>query len=117
MLSRLREPGGGMSFLAAGLACLALGGFILFVPLPGIAQLGIGAVAMVAAGVCFWRAWQASRRDPYDLKGLWDREDPPEEPEWDTLDSQDIPAPYCGYCDEVYEPGTHRCRQCGRSLT
>ena len=64
--------------IGAVLACLALGGFSLFVPLPRMVQLGVGGAAMIAAGVCFWRAWQASRRDPYDLKGLWDREDPPE---------------------------------------
>ena len=33
-----------------------------------------------------------------------------------TVADDEIGAPYCGWCDEAYAPGTRRCRSCGRRL-
>jgi ribosomal protein L40E len=115
MLGRFRKPGGGASQIAVGLAFLALAGFILFVPLPRVVQLPVGFVAGLAAAVCIWRGWTANRQDPYDLNRLWER-DEPEEPHFDTVDAENVSAPYCGWCDEANAPGAQRCRGCGRPL-
>ena len=109
MFSHLRDPRGRFTLLAIGLACLLLAGFA---PVPAVCA------ALVAAGLGCIGCWAWRRRqDRYDLKRLFD--DPPpsiDEPECDTIEPDEIGAPYCGWCDEAYPPGTYRCRQCGRAL-
>lgn len=116
MLSRFREPGGKFSLIAAGVALLILAGFLLMVPLGGVNLLlsaGVGG----AGAVCLWRTWSRERADRYDLKRLFDSPVPdPEEPLLDHVPEDEVGAPYCGWCDEAYAPGTRRCRACGRDL-
>lgn len=100
--------------LAAGIAFLILAGFLL--PLLGPTAAGAAAVA----GVGCLLAALLRRRDPYDLKRLWDE---PAAGEGDPLDPPDdyIPAgesalPYCGWCDEAAPRGSPRCPTCNRPL-
>ncbi len=115
MFGQIREPGGGFTLLAAGAACLALAAVWLLLPLPapfGLV-LALGEAAAGAVCVALWAARR--RRDRYDLNRLWDAPTPePEEPLQDTVPEE--AAPYCGWCDEAYAPGTYRCRRCGRDL-
>ena len=118
MFGKLRSPSGGGSLLLMGIALLALAGVLLATPLPrqtGVALAAACALAGVILGVTWWRREQAAK---YDLSRLWDTPPAdrrgPEEPDIDTV--EDEAAPYCGYCDEVYAPGTYRCERCGRGL-
>jgi len=102
------------SRLAAGIALLILAGLLL-------GPLGTTAAAVAAlAGIACLIAACVRRRDPYDLKTLWDE---PAAGEGDVLDPPDdyVPreeaaAPYCGWCDEPSPPGAHRCPRCSRPL-
>jgi hypothetical protein len=117
MFDRLRNPRGGFTGLMTGLALMALSGFVLLLPLPrGLAVVLAGAVFLAgAASILSWR--RARQEDRYDLRRLWDEPPPePEEPYEDTVPEGDEAAPYCGWCDEAYAPGTRRCHRCGREL-
>jgi hypothetical protein len=115
MFSRLRDPRGGYSLLMAGIACFLLAGFAGPILPFGFALPGM--LFFAIAGLVFVGTWWSRRRsDPYDLRKLWDEEPPePEEPLEDTV-PEDSTAPYCGWCDEAYPPGTGRCHRCGRVL-
>jgi hypothetical protein len=118
MFGKLRSPSGGGSLLLMGIALLALAGVLLVTPLPretGVAlAIGCG-LAGAALGAVWWRREQEAK---YDLGRLFDTppadRHAPEEPYQDTVDAN--ASPYCGYCDEVYAPGTYRCERCGRGL-
>jgi hypothetical protein len=101
MFSRLREPGGSFTLIAGAIACLRL-------------NLVIAGILAVVGLACLWFGWSRSRADRYDLSKLFDS--PPEEPHLDHIPRDEVSAPYCGWCDECYPPGTHRCRECGREL-
>lgn len=108
--------GRGGRFVVAGLACLALGGIAVTLAL-GAASAALGMVAVGAALFCFQRAFAASREERYDLRRLFDAPPPePEDPRCDDIPEGEIGAPYCGWCDEAYPPGTARCRSCNRPL-
>jgi hypothetical protein len=113
MLSRLRDPGGGPSLLMAGLACLGLAAMLA----AALGPLGmlLGAAVAIAGLVFLALAWKRQRETRYDLGRLFDAPEPePEEPYEDTVPHES--APYCGWCDEAYPPGTRRCHRCGREL-
>src|SRR5688572_12441490 len=108
MFSRLREPGGGFSLIASGIAFLILAGFAVLTPIPGVNLLISVALAVAGLGL-LWTAWKRSRADRYDLGKLFDAPPPhPEEPVLDATPDDEIGAPYCGWCDEAYAPGTRR---------
>lgn len=116
MSGHFRSPGGRYTLVAAGVALLLLAAGAAALPL-GPLGLVLAAGALIAALVCFWRAWAAARADRYDLSRLFDAPPPePEDPYDDTLPQADAAAPYCGWCDEAYAPGTRQCRTCGRPL-
>jgi hypothetical protein len=74
-------------------------------------------VAVVAVGYRTWVRRRREREERYDLRRLYDPREPEvEEPFEDTVPEGNVGAPYCGWCDEAYPPGTYRCRQCGREL-
>lgn len=109
MFSKLRSPGGGgFSLLMVGLALLALAAFV---PFPVVQ------IALVLTGLLVCVQWALGlRKAKYDLNRLWDEAPPAyEEPEHDTV-LGDEADPYCGWCNEVYPAGTHRCTHCGRVL-
>ena len=118
MFGKLRSPSGGGSLLLVAIALLALAGVLLATPLPresSVMLSALSALAAVTLGAIWWRREQDTK---YDLRRLYetppaDRRGP-DEPHEDTVDSD--AAPYCGYCDEVYAPGTYRCERCGRGL-
>ena len=116
MYGQLRGPDGRFTPLAVGAAWLLLGAAALpFIPTPArnvlLALLVTGAVIL---GV-FW--WLRSRRERYDLQRLIDEPAATrDEPYRDAIPEDEASAPYCGWCDECYPPGTHRCRSCGREL-
>lgn len=114
MFQRLRPSPGGQSLLMVGLALLALAGMTLVTPLPTAPLLAMTAFA--AGLACLVVAWQRRRAARYDLSRLW-RDAPPagEEPAGDPAPDEEA-SPYCGWCDEVYPPGTWRCARCGREL-
>jgi len=112
MFGRLRDPRGKGTLLMAGVALLALAGFLLALPAPAGM---VAALAAAAGGIGCLIAWGlAQRSDPYDLRRLGEEPSPPEEPFEDTLSEEG--APYCGWCDEAYAPGTRRCLRCARDL-
>jgi hypothetical protein len=79
----------------------------------------IGAAVAFAVAVVLYRTWRRKRQEReerYDLRRLLEPSFEPEEPREDTIPEGDAGAPYCGWCDEAYPPGTYRCRQCGRDL-
>jgi hypothetical protein len=119
MFRHLRDPGGGASLLMGGLAALALGGFLLLTPLPAPLNLALGGAAG-AGGAAAVTAWALRRRAArYDLNRLWEEGAPsrePEEPYEETLAKGEEASPYCGWCDEVYAPGTRRCLRCNREI-
>jgi len=117
MFGKLREPGGGWSLIAAGMALLALSG-ILAGALPAAGRLGLFLVLPAAGVVCLALGWRRRQADRYDLKRLFDAPPPePEEPDEDTVSRDAVGAPYCGWCDEAHPPGAYRCRRCGRELS
>lgn len=118
MFGKLRSPSGGGSLLLIGIALLALAGVLLGTPIPretALTLAAVSALAGIALGVMWWRR---EREAKYDLSRLFDAPPAdrhgPEQPYEDTVEED--AAPYCGFCDEVYAPGTYRCERCGRSL-
>lgn len=72
----------------------------------------IGILA-VYAGWCWWQ--RRPRRDPYDLKRLW--EEPDQEPDLEAeAEITQESGPYCAACDHPNPVGTHYCQGCGRYL-
>ena len=115
MFSNWRDPQGRFTLLAAAMALLLLA--LMTVPLLhgalAVVPLGFG-VASLACGIVWWRRRQADR---YDLRRLFD--EPPaseDQPYEDHIPEGEVSAPYCGWCDECYAPGTQRCRRCNRVL-
>jgi hypothetical protein len=116
MFSRLREPGGRFSLVVGGIACILLAALLVRLPLRGM-NLILAALLAVYGLACFWRAWSADRADRYDLRKLFDAPPTePEEPHLDHIPRGETSAPYCGWCDECYPPGTKRCRGCNREI-
>jgi hypothetical protein len=117
MFSKLRDPRGGYTLLAAGLACLVLAGFLGAPLLPGPVGVGIMGGFTAAGAACIWTWWRRRRAAGYDLTRLWEEPSPSEDvPYEDTIPPDEEGAPYCGWCDEAYPPGTGRCLRCGRDL-
>jgi hypothetical protein len=117
MFGRLRNPRGGYTLPAIGLALLLLAAYTGPGFLPG-GPAALFPVTLALGGLaCLWGGWRARRAARYDLGRLWDEPSPPpEEPRQDTVPEGEESAPYCGWCDEAYAPGTPRCLQCGREL-
>ena len=117
MFEKLRGPGGGVSLLMIAAAFFGLAGMLVTTPLPTTFRFGLGLGAVIAGVGCAFRWWRERREARYDLSRLWDSPlaDPDgAEPLEDTV--VDDAAPYCGWCDEAYAPGTPRCIRCGREL-
>ena len=118
MFGKLRGPSGGGSLLLMGIALLALGGVLLGTPLPPATTITLAAFSAFGGFALIVMWWRREQQAKYDLSRLFDTPPAdrhgPEEPYDDTV--EDEAAPYCGYCDEVYAPGTYRCQRCGRSL-
>jgi hypothetical protein len=116
MFSRFRDPRGRFTLLVSGIACLLLAAFLAPATLTTpLAALPLGLAVGGIACIVLWSRRRA--RDRYDLKRLFD-EPPPvaEEPYLDQVPEGEVSAPYCGWCDEAYPPGTRRCLRCGRDL-
>jgi hypothetical protein len=118
MFDKLRGPSGGGSLLLMGIAFLALAGVLLATPLPNGAGIVLAATSAVF-GLALAIVWRRREQEAkYDLRRLFETPPAdrhvPDEPYEDTVDAN--AAPYCGFCDEVYAPGTYRCARCGRSL-
>ena len=107
----------GSSSLVAGVACLVLAGFVFMLPVPAAFALPFAVVAGAGGLAGLWTGWRRQKAARYDLRRLSDPPpDPPEEPYLDAIPEGEVSAPYCGWCDECYPPGTYRCRECGREL-
>lgn len=115
MFSSFRDPNGRFTMLAAALALLALGLFTL--SFQGTAFAFVPVVLLAGSVGCAVAWWRKRQVDRYDLRRLFD-EPPPsdEEPYEDHLPEGEEGAPYCGWCDECYPPGTRRCPRCRREL-
>lgn len=113
MFGRLREPGGSFTLIAGGLACLGLAVMAALLPVVGLV---LSAALFLTALYLFWKSWKRSQEERYDLRKLLEPPLHPEEPLFDEVPKDEIGAPYCGWCDEAYAPGTRRCRRCGRDL-
>lgn len=112
MLGKLRDPDGNYTLLSAGIAGLALGSLLLGLLRTPLWPLPVCCIGGGIACVVGW--WRQRRSDPYDLRRLFDApfmEEEPFEPE-----NESDGSPYCGWCDECYPFGTHRCHHCGREL-
>jgi len=111
MFKHTREPGGRPTYLMAGIASVLLALWLLPLgPAWAPASLAFGVAGIAFIGV--W--WRRRRSERYDLRRLMDPPPPDDEPYEDTVPEES--APYCGWCDEAYPPGTRRCRECGREL-
>ncbi len=90
---------------AAGLACLLLA--------IGFASLLVVAQALLILSALFFGASVyvtfANRRDPYDLKELW--EPPADEPEEQEGEFDSV---HCLHCGTVYSVSLPVCPRCGR---
>lgn len=115
MFGKLRDPQGGYSLLASGIALLVLAGWGIL-PALGTAWIALPIVVAISGAGCLVAWWRRRRADPYDLRRLFDEPYREEEPYEDTVPQGEASAPYCGWCDECFPPGTHRCRRCGREL-
>lgn len=117
MFSALRNERGRSSLLMAGIACLALAAALALTALPGTVRLLLSLGFGVAGVGCIGVWWSRRRADRYDLSRLWE-EPPPsgDRPYEDTVAHGDEAAPYCGWCDAAYAPGTYRCPTCNREL-
>jgi nitrogen fixation-related uncharacterized protein len=115
MFSKLRDPRGKFTLLAAAIALLALAMFTL--PFQGTALAFVPVALLLASLVCGVLWWRGRKADQYDLRRLFD-EPPPskDEPYEDHIPEGEESAPYCGWCDECYPPGTYRCLRCKREL-
>jgi hypothetical protein len=115
MFSNLRGPGGRFTLLAAAIALMLLALMTLPVFRGGLIVVPGGlVVASLGCAAVWWRRRQA---DKYDLRRLFD--EPPlseDRPYLDHIPEGEDSAPYCGWCDECYPPGTYRCRRCNREL-
>ena len=99
----------------AGAACVALAGYVLVEA--GRAALVLSPLLLAAGIACFVVWWVRQRAEKYDLNRLWEEPLPAaDEPYHDTIDPNTVGAPYCGWCDEAYPPGTTSCLHCGRAL-
>ena len=117
MFAHLRDPRGGSTLLMAGVALLALAGFAGLVPLPRSISVWLIGLTAAAGLVCLGLWWRRRQSERYDLSRLWEEPaPPPEEPYEDTVPEGTEATPYCGWCDEAYPPGTHRCKRCSRKL-
>jgi hypothetical protein len=119
MFKQLRNPTGSSTRLMMGLAFLALAGVFLFVQLPGTVALILAAVSALLGLACLGSWWRLRQEERYDLQRLFDPPPPEpesEEPFLDAVPEGEASAPYCGWCDEAYPPGTYLCTRCGRSL-
>lgn len=108
MIAGLRRASG----LIAAVVLAAFGGALLFSAPP----LGALLVA-VGGGAVFWqiRHLLASRRDPYDLSRLWEREpEPPEEADEEAV--EDEGTLYCHSCGHAVPRAFHACPECRRPL-
>ena len=107
----------GTPSIVAGAACVALAGFVLVVGLPPLFAVPFACVAFVGGVAGLWRGWKLRQAARYDLRRLLDTPyGEPEEPDHDVIPEGDVAVPYCGWCDEVYRPGTLRCPTCRREL-
>lgn len=107
----------GASSILAGAACLILGAFVFLLPLPLAFTVPFAGVALVGGVAGIWRGWQRRQSARYDLRGLLNAPyGEPEEPDMDVIPEGELAVPYCGWCDETYPPGTHRCPTCRREL-
>jgi hypothetical protein len=115
MFKHTREPGGRLNYLMAGVACIILGGIAAgYAPILGLPGWMAG-LPFLLLGLSLITAWWSRRReDRYRLDRLWEEPVPEDEPLEDSI--ADEGAPYCGWCDEAYAPGTYRCSRCGREL-
>lgn len=115
MFSSFRDPNGKFTLLAAAVAFMALAMFTL--PFQGTALAIIPVVLLVGSLLCGVLWWRRRQADRYDLRRLFD-EPPPslDEPYEDQIPEGEEGAPYCGWCDECYPPGTRRCTRCRREL-
>jgi hypothetical protein len=117
MFGRLSDPQKPeATLLRCGIAFWALAGLLQFLypPIsPGFPAL-LGTLCLIGWVI---KLWQRRNSERYDLRRLWDAPPPePEEPFEDTVPTDEEAAPYCGWCDEAYAPGTYRCARCGRPL-
>lgn len=116
MFQHLRDPNGKFTLLASALALLLLAGFALPLLRTRFALVPIALAAAAVACAVIWKKRQ--REDQYDLRKLFDTPAPDEqdEPFEDRIEDDEVSAPYCGWCDECYPPGTHQCPRCRRAL-
>ncbi|MGV3719811.1 MAG: hypothetical protein ACO1SX_02785 [Actinomycetota bacterium] len=116
MFNQLRDPNGKFTLLASGIALFLLAGFTLPLLRTRAAVIPLGLAAAAVACLVAWR--RRGERDKYDLRTLFDTPAPDEleTPYVDAIPDGEVGAPYCGYCDECYAPGTHRCPHCRRAL-
>ena len=100
--------------LIAALVVAAFGAALLASAVP---LLG-GLLLVLGVGFAFWqvRLLRASRRDPYDLSRLWEREPEPEE-EADEDAVEDEGTLYCHSCGHAVPRRFHVCPECRRPLT
>jgi hypothetical protein len=126
MFQNFRDPNGRFSRLSVGVACLLLSGGVLglgaslsqFAGMSSNLPAVLPAALLALFGLSCIGAWWAERRaGRYDLRRLDDAPYPGEEPHADALEPDETGAPYCGWCDKAYAPGTHRCGHCGRTLS
>lgn len=115
MFGKLRDPQGGFSLLASGIALLLLSALGLPAVL-GTPWVALPALVAVAGSACMVSWWRRRKVDPYDLRRLFDEPFQEDQPYEDTVPDGEASAPYCGWCDECFPPGTHRCVRCGREL-
>jgi len=116
MFKELRDPNGRFTPLASAVALFVLAALSLPLMRTRLAVVPLG---LLAAGVVNLVLWNRSRqRDKYDLRSLFDSPPPDDrdEPYLDAIPNEEVSAPYCGWCDECYPPGTQRCRRCNRAL-
>jgi hypothetical protein len=108
-MNALRRAAG----LIAALLVAGSGGLLV----AGAPAIG-GLLLLVGGGLAAWQGWRLwqSRRDPYDLGRLQEREpDPPEEADEDAIVDPDGTT-YCHHCGHAVPPPLRVCPECGRSL-
>jgi hypothetical protein len=117
MFQFLRDPSGRFTLLAGAFALLALAGFTL--PLLRTRLVFLPLLLLVAGLACAVVWHRRQEQDRYDLKKLFDTPPPDlyDEPYEDVVEERDASAPYCGWCDECYPPGTYQCPRCRRALS
>lgn len=102
---------------AAGLIAALLVIVIGVVLLPAAPPFGV-LLLVVGAGAAVWQARQllASRRDPYDLTRLWEREPEMEDEADENAVSDDEETLLCHACGHAVPHPLRVCPECGRPL-